>query len=186
MHGLESAHCLAQRSKRPSRFVPAARGRARAVQSPRTVHARHRCGRQRLRWEGATAAAAQVPVGDGECTGHGGGGSGSSKHCADGEVMEDGGTTLFNGDGTGVRWSALPRNAPAARGRSMEGVASLDSKQQCAMTALTVGGKWRRRLIEIRQVSDLRSDKRPRGRLSRAWAFGSGEEQAHHTIRRNF
>jgi hypothetical protein len=97
-------------------------------------------GRRRFRQEGAAAVEALAPVGDGECTGHGGGVGGSPKHCADGEVVMDGGATLFNGDGTGIQWSVLPRGAPATRGRSMEVEASLDSNQHCATTALTVGG----------------------------------------------
>jgi hypothetical protein len=115
-------------------------------------------------------------MGDRECAGHGGGGGGSPKQRIDGEVAEDGGTTLFNGDGVGICWSALPHGALIARGRSMEGEASLDSKQRRTTIALTEGGKWRRCLTEIQRVPDLRSNKRPRARLSRAWAFGSGEE----------
>jgi hypothetical protein len=125
-------------------------------------------------------------MGDRECTGHGDGGGGSPKQHANGEVAEDGGTTLFNGDGTDAWWSVLPHGAPAAQGRSMEGEASLDSKQRRATIALTEGGKWRRCLAEIRRVPDLRSDKRPRGRLSRAYAFGNGEERARRAIRKNF
>jgi hypothetical protein len=41
-------------------------------------------------------------------------GPGSPKQHVDGEVAEDGGATLFNGNGAGVRWSTLPHGAPIA------------------------------------------------------------------------
>jgi hypothetical protein len=47
------------------------------------------------------------------------GGGGSPKWCADGEVVEDGSTTLFNGSGDRIRWPELTLTAPVVGGEGV-------------------------------------------------------------------